>query len=266
VSAAPAEPRDAGTTLIELLVVMVVMSVLGILVSTTVIGGLRTAARAEHRTDDVAAGQQALRQMSSDLRAATQVLVAEPSKVVVRTRTGLAASATPLDAPVQVSYEWIGKGNMLPSGAVSDSDVLVRREQQPTLASDGTWTYTAAAQTWTTLLHGVLGPPAAPRALLTYLSRADSAKQCGSGATVSTLSASSGTVAGTRLDEVYGIEVWLSLNSAPKVNPKAVTLSSAVIRDAAANPTGKVLATDLTKGPLSLPAGTTALGLGQGCS
>jgi len=230
---------DSGYTLIELAVVAGLMSLVAILVFTTLIGGLRTAARGEKRTDDVNAAQVSMLQMTADLRASYDVVSATSDKVVVLTRSRGASDSSPTDAASErVTYERTATG------------LLTMVREQGTLPDGGVWTpNSATAPAPTTLARGVLSSVQAGRPLFSMLSKADSQKQCENGSTASTLAAPLSTA---DLDRVYSFDLWLSVNSSPNVSPRPVTV-----------PGGAVIAND---GELKLDVTNVAsAGIGTGC-
>lgn len=235
------EPGDEGFGIVELMLVAALMSLIGILVATTTIGGLRTTARAEKRVDDVARAQAAMLRITADLRAAQCVLAAGPSSITVLTRTDGDASATPVDAPSRVTYQVVGRN-------------LTRTRQRLAPLTGCPATPTALALTGTptevTLLSEVEYSTSG-RAVFTMLSRTDSRKQCPTGPTVSSLGR---PVAAADLAAVYQVEVWLSVNSARNLGARPVTV-----------PAAAVLATGA--GDLELDAATLAgAGIGAGCA
>lgn len=244
---APAD-REGGFTLIELMVVGVVLSLISLFVATAVIGGVRTASRAEKRTDDVGGSQRALLQMSADLRAAVRVEDGTgPSKVVVLTRAGLPASATPADAPHRVTYE-------LRTTGPEAGDVLVTREPGEYDSADmSTWRVAPGPAVTRTLLRRALVPSGTSRPLFTYLSVADSRRQCTTAPSTTTLGATGAALTGAEREQVFAVDIWLSVNSGRAARP--LTLSAGV--------------TLTSKGVLELDAATAAggrAGIGQGCA
>lgn len=228
---------DDGFTLIELMIVVGLMSLIAILVSSTMIGGLRTAARGEKRVDDVAKAQSAMLKLTADLRASRGFRVATPTKLQFFTSTSGSFTATPGDAPERVTYE------------VTAADVLVQTREQGSGPLDGTWTATGTPQVVTLVPH-VLQPAAAGRAVFTPLSVSDSQRQCPTGPTVGSLGS---TVAAADLNKIYSMDIWLSVNSAAHLGSPPITV-----------PGGAVVAggVDLKLDPAQLPSA----GIGQGCS
>ena len=227
---------DGGFTLIELIVAAGLMSLVGVLVASTVVSGLRTSARGESRTEDAANAQRAMLQITADLRAADEVLDATGTRVVVRTRSTGQATSTPSDVPEQVTYSLSAAGDLV-------------QTRQSGSTSTGSWAAVGAPRT-STLVRGVLQPVAAGRPLFRFLSPQDSQRQCLTGATTGTLG---DPVGPADLARVYSVDVWLSVNSAPRLGARPLVV-----------PGGVVLANN--KDPLTLgPAFTTDLGLGQGC-
>jgi prepilin-type N-terminal cleavage/methylation domain-containing protein len=230
--------EDDGFTLIELMVTAALMSLCAIVVMTTVIGGVRTSARGEKRTDDAARAQSTLLQITADLRAAASFAEATPDKIVVYTRTTGASDSSPTAQPERVVYERTGS----PRGSLTMS------RQAGTLTA-GVWAGTGTATT-RTLSLGVLDKATAGRALFTYLSVLDSRRQCTTGPTTSSLGA---TVTGTgNLNRIYSVEVWLTVQSAPQLGGQPLVV-----------PGGAVLA---NKGPLAPDPTLSTLGIGTGCS
>ena len=227
---------DDGFTLLELLVVGALMSLISILVSTTVIGGMRTSGRAEKRTDDVSAAQRAVSKISSDVRAALVYEHASAKKLTVLTRTDLPAGGSPISNPSRVSYE------------VSPTGVLSRTVTPGTYDADAeTFTPTAAPAT-TELMPGVV---TAARPLFTYLGVLDTRRQCATGATVSTIADATGTVPDPRA--VFSLEVWLSAQSAPHLGGRPATVTGGAV--------------SLARGALDLGTSTApAAGVGEGCT
>jgi len=230
-------PLDGGFTLIELMIAAALMSLIGILVTTTMIGGLRVTARGEKRVDDVGRAQHGLLLMTADLRASRGFLDATPTKLRFFTSTSGAATGTPGDAPERVTYEVTPAGNLL------------QTREQGTGPLTAAWTPTATSPV-ITLVGNVLQPAAAGRAVFTLLSVTDSMRQCTTGPTVSTLGS---TVTGAlNLAAIYAVDIWLSVNSAAQLGSPAVTF-----------PAGAVVAggADLKLDAAYLPTA----GIGQGC-
>lgn len=232
----PARTDQCGFTLAELMVAAVLMSLVGLIVVTTVIGGMRTAGRGEKRTDDAAAAQRALLQISADLRASDGFLNASGSSLVVHTRTTLPATGSPSDDPERVTYERTTAGDL----------VQTRQPVTRTPTAPDTWT-AVGTPTTTTVLKGVLAPAAAGRPLFTYLSLQDSQKQCATGATASTLG---DPVATADLPDIYSVDIWLSVNSAAHLGGTPLVV-----------PGGVVVA---NRGALRLDAPSSSLGIGSG--
>lgn len=230
------EQDDQGFTLLELLVVGALMSLISILVSTTVIGGMRTSARAEKRTDDVSAAQRVVSRISSDVRAAIVYEQASRQKLTVLTRTDLPDGATPVSDPVRVTYE------------VDATGVLSRTVTTGTYDADAE-TFTATGTPLTTpLMPGVVS---SARPLFTFLGVLDTRRQCATGATTSTIADATGTVADPRL--VYSLEVWLSAQSAPHLGGRPATVTGGAV--------------SLSRGQLDLGTTTSAAaGIGTGCT
>lgn len=234
---APKHDDEGGFTLIELTIVAGLMSLVGILVFSTVIGGVRTAARGEKRTDDVSAAQLAMRKVTADIRASASFQSASSTKLVMLTRSTGAATSTPNDVPERVTYE-------LAAG------LLTMKRETGTLSASGVWTPLAGTPAVATLAKGVLDAAAAGRPLFSLLSALDSQKQCATGATASSLGA---TVASADLARIFAVEIWLSINSSPNISPRPVTV-----------PGGAVVA---RAGKLALdPANLTNAGIGTGCA
>ncbi len=232
---------DSGFTVVELAIVAALMTLVGLVVTSTVIGGLRTSARGEKRTDDSANAQRAMLAMTADLRAASEVFEATGTRVRVHTRSTGLATSTPTDVPEQVIYE------LGPTG-----DLVQTRQTGST--STGSWQPGGAARV-RTLLRGVLQPPAAGRPVFRYLSVGDSQRQCLSGPTSSTLGS---TVAAGSLPLIFSVDIWLSVNSAPRLGARPLVV-----------PGGAVLSNGgifiANGGTLPLDSTITDLGLGQGC-
>ena len=225
---------ESGFTVVELAIVAALMTLVGLVVTSTVIGGLRTSARGEKRTDDAASAQRAMLQLTADLRATSQVFEATGTRVRVHTRSTGLATSTPTDVPEQVTYE------LGPTG-----DLVQTRQSGST--STGTWQPVGTASV-RTVLRGVLQPAAAGRPVFRYLSVGDSQRQCLSGPTTSTLGSA---VAAADLPRIFSIDIWLSVNSAPSLGARPLVV-----------PGGAVLANG---GTLPLGPTITDLGLGQGC-
>lgn len=227
---------DDGFTLLELVIVGVLMSLISILVSTTVIGGMRTSARAEKRTDDVSAAQRVVSKISSDVRAAVVYEHASARKLTVLTRTDLAATGTPADAPSRVTYE------AGPTGALS------RTVTTGTYDVDAETFTPNATPVTTVLMPGVVS---SSRPLFTFLGVLDTRRQCATGVTTSTIDDATGTVVDPRL--VYSLEIWLSAQSAPHLGGRPATVTGGAV--------------SLSRGSLDLGTSTApAAGLGEGCT
>jgi hypothetical protein len=87
------------------------------------------------------------------------------------------------------------------------------------------------------------------------LSLLDSRQQCSTGPTAGSLGA---TVAAADLGNVYAIEVWVAVNSAPHLTTTPLVLSGGAVLANRTVPTGPQPSPDIKP-----PAGT--LGLGLGC-
>lgn len=227
---------DDGFTLLELLVVGALMSLIAILVSTTVTGGMRTSVRAEKRTDDVSAAQRVVSRISSDVRAAIVYEHASARKLTVLTRTDLPDGGSAASDPTRVTYE------------VGPTGVLSRTVSTGTYDADAE-TFTATGTPVTTaLMSGVVS---SARPLFTFLGVLDTRRQCATGATKSTIADASGTVSDPRL--VYSLEVWLSAQSAPHLGGRPATVTGGAV--------------SLSRGQLDLGTLTApAAGVGEGCA
>lgn len=236
-------PREEGFTLIELMVAAGIMALIAIMVSTTLIGGIHTAARGEKRTDDVTAAQQAMLRITRDLRAASDVTAASSDRIVVLTHSAGASDSAPGDPPEQVTYERVAPGSPV------DAPGRLVMTRQATTSVGGVFTPTGTAMS-TTLVANVLSTVKAGHALFTMLSKADGQKQCQVGPTVSTLPSPLSTA---NLDKVYAFDIFLTVNSAPSLSARPVTI-----------PGGAVIA---SLGELRLDAANLpAAGVGLGCS
>jgi type II secretory pathway pseudopilin PulG len=232
--------QDAGTTLAETIVVAVIGSLMGLVVVTTVIGGMRTSARAETRTDDIGAAQSALLQISADLRAAVEVKIATATQVQVVTRTHPPASQDPMTTAFRVTYVLATSGDH--AGELS-------RTRESACGVD-CW---QASDATTVLMRDVVVPVDGTTPVFTYLGLADAKGQCTTGPTASTL-APGGAVADLDLGKVVAVEVWLSVNSSKDPEQHPVTLSG-----------GATLAKAGALGLGAAAAGGRA-GIGQGCA
>lgn len=74
---------ETGTTLIELLVVMILLSVVGAIIATTMIGGMRNTRQTQNRAYSVAAIQVQLERIARDLRVADPIRAASTSSITV---------------------------------------------------------------------------------------------------------------------------------------------------------------------------------------
>jgi prepilin-type N-terminal cleavage/methylation domain-containing protein len=74
---------DDGVTLIELLIVMILISIIGGIVTTTLVGAMRGTRQQQNRTFAVAAIQTQLERMSRDIRVADPIRAASASALTV---------------------------------------------------------------------------------------------------------------------------------------------------------------------------------------
>jgi prepilin-type N-terminal cleavage/methylation domain-containing protein len=88
VSASRTRHADDGVGLIELLVVVALLAVVGGIVSSGLVSGMRTTRQAQDRVDANAQLQRAAERISREIRAADPLLVAEPNRIEARVRRG----------------------------------------------------------------------------------------------------------------------------------------------------------------------------------
>lgn len=74
--------EDHGVSLVELLVVMLLMTIVGGIVATSLVLGMQKSAAARARVDEVAAMERSLEAISRELRAACPLQTADPLKAV----------------------------------------------------------------------------------------------------------------------------------------------------------------------------------------
>lgn len=98
----PATPLgdDEGLTLVELLVVMVLLAIVGTIIASSIVSGLRADAHARDRIESLEDVQIALERVSRDIRASDPILLAEPNEVMFRVLRD--------DVCVRITYELDG--------------------------------------------------------------------------------------------------------------------------------------------------------------
>lgn len=123
-------PGEGGFTLVELLVVMTILGVVGTIVTSSLVQGMRTASRAESRVEALTDLQKGAARMSRELRAACPVTDVDPDDPDSSTPDG--------DEGHYVRIEVLRGGDLLrytyelPEG---DTTVSVQRERFDTSTS-----------------------------------------------------------------------------------------------------------------------------------